>query len=325
MIKIGQKFRPFSLSPGTFFQIPGSHLFCRIFPSLIQILDKNNNVLNQLDVEVSCNNFFCVMQDLHKIGVKVFIGNVRYWISNKGIIRRGKALSQKNLFSSEFLSLGVNKKLDWEMIYRRKNLLEILPLWFRLGILTPKVNLTEDEKKSENFLLFSSITKDFFSYSKDQQYQLLHKLFFSCFPFNLVPQQQNIYLPKIHQKDFFEQKSLPLFLVREGASFIKSLFIKIENNIFYIFPCLLQQFHSGRFINISCGSLGSIDLKWSKKMIKKIIFRSYQEGIINFLFPKKIVKFRLTNLESKEKKILLTSSFIEIKSKTTYVLDCFQK
>lgn len=325
MIKIEQRLQPFSVSPGTLFQIPGSCLFCRIFPSLIQILDNKCLVVNEFFLDKNYDGIFCVMQDLHKIGVKVFIGKERYWISNQGMIKKGKALSQRNFFSSEFLSLGMNKKLDWEMIYRRKSLLEILPLWFRLGVLTPEINLTQDEKESENFLLFSSVIKNFFSQEKDKQYQVLKNLFFSCFPFNLVPQQQNIYFPKPHQSTSIGKKGYPLFLLREGAFFIRSLFIRIDRNIFNILPCLLKQFHSGRFINISCNDLGSIDLKWSKKMIKKIVFRSYKEGVINFIFPKNVNKFRLTNLENKEKKVLLSSSSMEIKSRNTYVLDCFQK
>lgn len=325
MIKIEQKLQPFSIFPGTFFQIPGSGLFCQIFHSLIQILDSSYNIIDQVFIEPSEDRFFCAMQDLHKIGVKIFLGKKRYWISSQGVIGEGSLRSQKASFSFEFLSLGINKKLEWEMIYRRKNLLEILPIWFRLGLLTPETSLSAEEKKSENFLLFSSICKEFFNQNKDKQYQLLEKLIFSCFSFNLVPQQQCIRRPNHNRININEQKKIPLFFLWKGSLFIKSLFIKIEGNTFYILPCLLKQFHSGRLINISCGSIGFIDLKWSKKTIKQVVFRSLHDGEVNFIFSKEIFKFRLTVLDCKKKYSVLVGSPIEIKSNNTYVLDCFQK
>lgn len=325
MIKIEQKLQPFSIFPGTFFQIPGSGLFCRIFHSLIQVMDSSHNIIDQVVPEPSEDKFFCVMQDLHKIGIKIFLGKKRYGISSQGVIREGSLRSRKAYFSFEFLSLGINKKLDWEMIYRRKNLLEILPIWFRLGLLTPKTSLTAEEKKSENFLLFSSVCEEFFNHNKEKQYQLLEKLFFSCFSFNLVPRHQHTCRPNHNRINRSEQEKIPLFFLWKGALFIKSLFIKIEDNTFYILPCLLKQFHSGRLINIPCGSLGSMNLKWSKKTIKQIIFRSLHDGKVNFVFSKEIFKFRLTVLECKKRYSVLVGSSIEIKSNNTYVLDCFQK
>lgn len=337
-IKIAERLSPFSHLLGTFCVLPRSALRLQIFPALIIVDDLSHaepkriaeitvpvkgpikEFTVQLDLEKGVihvwgeclQGYFRYMifaqQDPFQIGFQLIKG-LSYWSPDLSKIQVG---NYKNLsVLTERLSLGNHKSQDWEGVKRRANLVEIFPSWLRLGQLveTPE---NVDDGGSATLLKACEIS------SKMEVYDSFLNLFKVAFEGILSPSLDDVH----HQGwDFTPPRhSLsPLILLSRGAKAIRSLFLRCHQNEIFVLPNLPPQFHCGRYLQVQCGDLGLLDLEWTKKMIRCMVFHAKKDIEINFHFPKEIKKFRLNGDEYQSEQL------IAVKEGETYVFDRFQK
>jgi hypothetical protein len=347
-IKIAERLRIFSHRPGTYCLLPGTALRLQIFPALIRIEDLSNHPPKpvtelKLNIEGPVEDF-TVLLDLEKGYVKVWghgsNGFFRYKIvatqdSNLWALSVEKG-QVSELVSSKFsdskalyippltdrLSLGNHKSQDWDMVIRRQNLEEIFPAWLRLGQLLPKQTSSSFEGTA-HFLELCQKAKE----NKDRLplLQPFLYLFMTGFQNLLSPrltdeQHQGFDMPSVNPKSSLS----PLVLLTEGAKIIRSLFVEETAQGIAILPALPIQFHHGRFIQVKCQG-GRIDLEWTKKSIRRLIFYAEETSSLKFLFSKEIRQFRFRKGDGDRGCFLTSQSAIEVEKEKIYYLDNFQK
>lgn len=113
MIKIATKLRPFSHTFGSKCLIPGTDTIVEAFPNLLRIGTE--------EIPIDISSGFTLQQDLMRNCVWVFGKNFR------------KRIDGVSLSEIEKLSLGSHKSQDWDMVLRRMDMAEILPVLYDLG------------------------------------------------------------------------------------------------------------------------------------------------------------------------------------------------
>lgn len=332
-IKIAERLRPFSQTPGTYCILPGTVLRLQIFPALLlvhEVTGVKPKLIAEIPVPVKGPvKGFTVQLDLEKGAIHVWgeglQGYFRYRILRgkdplQLVLRVEKGLSnwnqqdlQQNLqiHSTERLSLGNHKSQDWEMVKRREDLTEILPVWLRLGQLTT----SPQDLSYEGTAALLKVCKEA---SKMEVYEAFIHVFKTAFDGILSPRL----VDDQHQGFEFSlasEKLSPLILLTEGAKIIRSLFIRSEGNDIHILPRLPPQFHCGRFLQAQCDSLGRVDFEWTKKMMRRMVFYAESTGIIKLHFPKDIEQFRLDG------QFIQVGQPIEVEQGRRYIFDRFQK
>ncbi len=199
----------------------------------------------------------------------------------------------------ERLSFGVTKKADWALVNRRIILAEILPFWFRLGQMIPTVL----PHSSGSACLFDHIQEALTQQNSLRLASAMRHLFQVGFEGLLSPtlidnMHQGFSLPE----DQIESAHSPLLLLTKGAQMIKQMLVAVNicaqddtnpNAAIDILPCLLPELHAGRYCDVQLGSIGRLDLEWTKKQTRRIIFHSAKEQTLTFNFQKDLKSFRL--------------------------------
>jgi len=236
-ITIAQKLCPFSHRKKVGCVLPGVGTELEIYPALIRFIDGEEQ---PLDIQGPVERF-TVEQDLEK-------GEVRlYGFAKSGYYKHTIAGKPP---TKERLSLGSHKTQDWELIQRRNDPKEILPLWHKLGISLPDVKVPVGGTAT---LL-----------EKCTDLASLMELYHIAFEGMLVPRledsfHQGVTLPPI------ESVGSPLALLTEGAKKIRNLFFSQEGSQLHILPHLPKELHAGRMVQIASPSIGTLDFEWSKK------------------------------------------------------------
>jgi len=239
-------------------------------------------------------------------------------IGKKGI--RSRLLAKTKSFhplKGEKLHFGVHKKQLIERIFERNELTETLPLWFQLAQAFPPV-------KDQKVALFDHLEK----LKKQKNHDLIGKeltlLFCFLFPNRLVPKSEDILHFGFSWKFVTKRKDFAFLLLQKSKTFIRSLFIEEGKQSLHILPHLLPEFVFGRFDEVET-SLGSLDIRFSKKKPFSVSFQPKQTKAISLHFPKNIKSCRIR--ESKKQKgtrapLPLTILFEKEK---TYLIDRFEK
>ena len=334
-IKIAERLRPYSHRPGITFILPGSSLSMQVFPTLIRVADLKNVSVE----EIKLNNEgplkdFTVQQDLEKGCLRIWgngpSGFIRYRfhaVKDRFIIKMEKGhdklgpLAEGNSVysprSTDRLSLGMSKQQDWTMLSRRQDLAEIFPLWHRLGQLIPQI---ESEPVKYRTLL-GECRQAIQEATPDIVLDPFMNLFLAGFKEGLTP--------RLRDEDFHGfslpvcSSATPLVLLSEGAKMIRSLFVQWEDENISILPLLPSQFHCGRLIQVETG-WGTLDLEWTKKKVRRMIFRAEKTGRLNFHF-KKVKKYRLRHGNKDRGQFLKAGDFIEIQAGQIYWFDNFEQ
>lgn len=218
------------------------------------------------------------------------------------------------------LSLGCNKSQDSEMIMRRMDPKEIFPIWLKLGQLIPRFDTYLEEGTIH---LLNSCQQAILSCDKDQILPLFHQLLLTGFEGGLSPRltdssHQGIFLPLVTCKELS-----PLILLSKGAELIRQLFVQHHpDSKIHILPALPHDFHSGRLLHEEC-MLGLLDLEWSKKTVRRMIFNALQSGTVAFVFPKSVQNYRLRNEERDHGIVLQVGTTLEVKAGKSYLFDHF--
>lgn len=318
-IQIRARFRPFSHTPGTSCIIPRTNAILTAFPTRLEI--DQHEVLLPLKGPVKN---FTISQDLERDCVFVF-GSAKegYFklkitgektgfqieakkgpIQSVRIPKKIELVDEKNL---ERLSLGSHKAQDWDLVRRRKDLKEILPIFYFLAQKVPfaktatggTANLLKPPKERHNFE------------------EALSAFFDAGFSKLLVPRLfDDEYQGYVSE----EGKGDPFYLLQEGLKMVRSLFFKSDQNTLFFLPNLPISFDAGRMLNLEAPGIGRVDIEWSKKKLKKVILRASHSKEIILDLQKEIKTFRID-----KSSVCKRHSSINIIKNKTYFLDRFQK
>jgi hypothetical protein len=285
-ITIAERLRPFSHLPGTSCMIPWSSYKIQAFPALLIFEDLATSKKHEYQLDWKGPVFdFTLELDIEKGVVWVYgkteDGHRRICIEmqedgitiDKKWVVPGTKVAPHGL---ERLSLGVSKTLDWELVARRREMAEILPIWFRLGQMVAPLVGTPSLLKSCDKL---DVVKTYL------------KLFMTGFEGILSPRLSDTNHQGIVPEGLFSES--PLVLLTEGAKNIRSLFFKETDKSWEFLPCLSPEFHAGRFIEVTTEAGDKIDFEWSKKLLQKVIIDSAREGEILICLPKPLKSCRL--------------------------------
>ncbi len=359
-ITIAEKLKPYDHTPGISTILLGSAFSLTVFPALIRIFDLSSpgplliaEITSTIKGPVAD---FTVQQDLERGVVYVFgkasQGFFRYSIKTtsdgKGVFFDIEKAAFPLNFSKkdqplpiethgfllvlnsaditpykapvlDHLSLGNHKAQDWSLIKRRNDLKEIMPIWLKMGQLVPITDEVLWEgtasllKTCEEALKKGDITKVLEPFSN-----LFHIGFNGIMTPRLFDlQHQGFDLPAV------SPNSSPLLLLSYGAKLIRSLFIQFKGQTLNILPNLPVEFHTGRFLHVKLENVGIVDLEWSKKMIRRMIFFAETDGFIDIKWQKDIKRFRIT--ENLKAEVFEVNSPIKVEKGKIYYFDRFQK
>ncbi len=314
-ITIAERLRPFSHLPGASCVIPWSSFKVQAFPALLLFENLNTSEKHEykLDWKGPVKEFTLEL-DLEKGVVwvygKTLEGHRRICIEMQ---EAGIAIDKKLVVSEarllphpvERLSLGMSKKLDWELVLRRQEMAEILPIWFRLGQMVPS----------------SGITSLFQECDKLDVTDMYLKLFLIGFEGILAPRLSDT----THQGIVSEFPESPLVLLTEGAKYIRALFFKETAESWDFLPCLSPEFHAGRFVQLTTQAGDKIDFEWSKKLLQKVVIHSESDREIFMSLPKPLKSCRLrTSLKEKGSRHLMERPLRLLPNQKIF-LDRFEK
>jgi hypothetical protein len=193
----------------------------------------------------------------------------------------------------ERLSLGSFKAQDWELVQRRFDLKEIAPALFLLGQMVPH---TKEPKGGTANLLRTEL-------------DLFVRAAFSDL---LVPRLEDTQYQSLSGSD---GKGEPVGLLPATYQWIRSFLIEEKAPSLHILPHLPIDWDAGRAVGLRVG-VGEIDLEWSRRTLRRMVFRVERNCDVNFLFQKQIDSYRING---KRQEIQL------FEASKTYVFDRFQK
>lgn len=284
-IRIAQRFHPFSKEPGTCCLIPGTTYALQFFPTLIKVYDlAQSGWLLIREIPIESPSRFLVTMDLERGEVR--FGKEVMYIEGVTPVPCGHV---------ERLALGSHKKQEWELVRRRCDLAEILPIWFRLGQMVPQVatKLTGTAELLER--------------------GEFRKAFLAGFSGIMTPHLEDRMHYGYTEGD--AQESSPLVLLTEGYKRIRKLFL-VESDEIAILPELPTELHAGRMLGLKV-SAGELDLEWSKKFIRRMQLRAEIDGVVKFSFAKGVKRMRVNG------KVIGVDG-VEVEKGSVYQFDRFE-
>jgi hypothetical protein len=321
-ISIAERLKPFSHVPGASCVIPWSSYKVQAFPALL--IFENLTDFQKHEYRLSWKGpvlDFTLELDLEKGVVWVYGRTMEGYrricieMTDDGVSIDKKLMipgTKVNPHSLERLSLGVSKALDWELVSRRHEMVEIFPIWFRLGQMVLK---TGTAKVGTAALLQEC--------EKSEVADIYLKLFLAGFEGILCPRLSDTDHQGIVTEGHFSES--PLIVLTEGARYIRSLFFKETAESWSFLPCLSPEFHAGRFLQLETKIGDKIDFEWSKKLLQKVIIHSASEREILICLPKPLKSCRLrTSLKGKGSRHSMEKPLI-LASRQALFLDRFEK
>lgn len=237
------------------------------------------------------------------------------------ILKVNLNLEDKNRFTLiERLSLGNHKLQDAEKIRGRLSMQEIFPWWLKLGSLIPACSF------SQNFgslALLQECEQVVMQGKKQEILDHFKKLYTVGLESLLYPRLQDTQFqgydltPHSHRCT-----DSPLPILYKGASLIRTLFFKQENTSCYFLPLLPVEFHCGRYINIGLKE-GILSFEWTKRCIRRLVFKASQTCVLDFHFPKEIKSFRMRRILKEKGQRMIKNQPLFIEANHTFYLDNF--
>lgn len=189
------------------------------------------------------------------------------------------------------LSLGVHKKQDWELVKRRRDLTEILPIWHAVSQMIPELEQADLPEYSDFLALFEG-----------------------AFHGILVPHSRD----PLHLGVLKEEIQSPLYFLRESQKGIERLFVEKKGEELLILPQLYPSFHAGRILNLQIEDL-TLDLEWTKKRLRRMIIRPSKDQTLHLFLFKGLKGFRMNG------KRYTSKEFFKLEADNNYYFDCFEK
>lgn len=356
-IKITSRFKPLTHSFGVPLILPGSPFALKIYPQQLLIEDLRRcteigRLKNHLKGPIKD---FTVLQNLDQGAIEVwgftpqgyFGYRIKALEACQGMVisplsqakepldweatgEWNAAVEQKNCFFSrdpsfrktveatnerEILHLGNNKQQDWDLIQRRSDLTEILPIWYLLGQWSP------EERMGEQPSLFSLCAASIESGHHDRIASRFTDLYQAAFTGMLCPQlwdthYQGFALPPIDAES-------PLALLSEGTQLIRRLFVRQNGPEVALLPALPPQFHCGRMKNVKLPGIGTCDLEWTKKTIRRLVLRASENVEIFLKVQSQVHQYRMRTKEGLCGVVCNASDRLPLKAGYTYLMDHF--
>ena len=219
----------------------------------------------------------------------------------------------------ERLFLGNSKHKDWDLIRKRRDLTEILPLWFALGQMAPAFP-SEDGPVID---LLSQAEKRVLAKDRSVNEELLN-LYLAGFSGGLVPRSLDLEFQGILPLSSSIDMSA-VTLLKRGATLIRSLFFQEQESSYYILPCLPSQFVSGKMLGIKTENGCKIDLEWTKHKMRRMTVLVEKEGSFQAVFPSEIKECRLKMSFKDRGRILKNGEVILVAPGQRLWIDRFQK
>lgn len=269
-LTVRHRFLPYSHLPGTRAIIPGTPYVVEVFPALIRVAMGDKVHSFPVDVKGPVDRF-TVCQDLEKGRILVTgegIGAIEI-VHREGFLHVGPHRIP-SLFapwvnpSMEKIHLGANKALDWELVMRRKEPLEYLPVLYQLAQWTPPA--TAPLQGTAKLLG-----------PKEEE---LSSFFLAAFSSLLVPSFSDL----LHQGIIAEESGLqgdPTALLSSFQSLFRSLFFVHERGHISLLPSLPPRFVAGRFVQIPFEG-GSLSFDWRKKSVRRAELSIYEPTQLSF-------------------------------------------
>lgn len=343
-IEITDRLMSFSHTPGHLFMVPGSFWKVAAFPTaLVFYGPAGEKIEYHLNLEGPIDPF-TVEQDLETKTVRIYGQSSKGYFRSKVFLRgkslfllwekmpesgvlvqgqtvhRGeeievcKVVTTSEKLVEERLFLGASKKKDCDQMRRRKDLREILPLWYGLGSITPREG--EGPLESELAFLKEAIQRK----DKPKIESLFSQTYLAHFSSGLVPRKED----EERQGLFAVQPSD--FLLQEGASCIRSLFLQERGDEIHVLPCVPSLFVCGKLVHACMAGGGSIDLEWTKGRLRRMHVLVEKDQNIKLRFSSEIDGFRLKrSLKDRGREIEGNLLEISVKSGDALWLDRFQK
>ncbi len=322
-ITIAQRYRPFSHTEGASSIIPLSDWVVTAYPTRLEFSDFFGAVkvvelpikgpmkgftLEQ-DLERQICRFFGVSQEGY-FEIHLFVDQEDNFLMMKwarGAEKKGEKVRlvelsppQATLKFRERISLGSSKKQDVDLMWRRAELVEILPI---LYVLSQNVRFPSDQKLTH------------LPQNEEQFSQFIKVGFDSIF----VPKRNDERFLGIFCETIPETGS-PLQRLKEFGQAFRSLFITEEEGKIALLPKLPKTFLSGRFLGAKIDG-AKIDFEWRKGELRSVIISPEKDGTISFIWPDEIRAFRIDKREGIKPKALQ----IVLKAGKKTVIDKFQK
>ncbi len=316
-IDIALKLHPFSHRAGIRCLIPFTTWEVQVFPAKLFFRNFVNSHTEELALPISGPvKGFTVLLHLEKERIEIFgkgaKGYFRYFLTGEGIsFVKDKHialpfLKKESLPSNPLrLSLGVHKKQDWEFVQRRADLAEIFPFWVRLAQVIPQSPLPK--KPVGTMTLIEEGKLDLFFQAGFQG--------ILCPRFN-----DEHHLGLIHDTEI---EASPLGLLHLGATHIRRLFFQEEGDRLIFLPRLPKELHAGRITHILTEQGDRIDMEWSKKALKKVIFCPRSSRSIKLVLQAKLRFFRLRKSARQKGLTVKRDQEIDLEKGKTIYLDRF--
>ena len=274
-----KKLTAFSHSPGAKALLPGTAWVVTGYPTRIALehLETKQAHFWDLDHTGPVENFTLEL-DLEKGQVSVFgtapEGHFRHILrAEKGEITCTNLKPYKADVApwkkpASRLTLGSAKKPDWDLVTRRGDLCEILPLWYALGQGLPATGKPFDKTA-----------------------------FYTHFQVHF----RGILVPQLHD-DLFQGITTngeidPLSLLSDGARAIPSLFTHFDGKALSLLKHVPKEFHAGRLTALPLSDTLTLDLTWSKKKLRTATFHATTPQTLTLDIP--FTSFRMNGAMQK--------------------------
>ena len=360
MIQIAQRLHPFSHIPGAICPLPKSNWSIQAFPTrlVFRHLTKQQEIeLNiqctgpmsdftlQLDLEKGAVVFFGAPKEGYfrilitrepdgialffdrafSSGVSLLVGNQKPVCSfrekEKYLIQLPKE-HPEIIISKERLSFGMHKSQDWDMVSRRSDLKEIFPVWLRLGSVIPEQKFKENRG---TLLLLDECRKLLNERQKTEIFPAFQKLFWAAFSGIMFPRLRDTqFQGLVLSEEPVPEHLSPLLLLQEAAVLVRALFYQEAGDEIAFLPCLPPECHAGRFISIAVKGGDEIHMEWSKKLLRRIIWRPASDRKVSLLLQKPIRRLRIRSSSKERGKVIDKSHPIELQQGESYLFDNFE-
>lgn len=344
-ISILKKYILFSNKPGTKLLVPSTSFMVALFPTRILLEDLESKASKEiiidtqgpidkfevrLDLEKNRIEFsgksslgffrFHIFQENNSIHLLLKKGPLKgFCLNDSTVIKPNEPLTLiHNIKTSvkpfEKLSLGSHKALELSKIEDRKDLKELVPILFSLY---QKIH-SSSKSHREGTAKLLDFPKE--KVALEKQFLALYAYGFN----GIVPTLTDNYQGYVSSSEKVSNDASPLVLLKEFGKKVRSLFIRQENNTFYLLETLLRPFASGRMINIDT-DYGIFNLQWSEKTLRKVIFQSKVDDQIAIVPQKQVKSFRLKTSRKDKGITLKPRDLFSIKKNQTVYLDRFER
>ncbi|HRW58264.1 MAG TPA: hypothetical protein P5048_01450 [Chlamydiales bacterium] len=363
MIQLNDRYTYFSHRYGEKLMLPGTELALEVYPTKIiisplmrkeekfeihfdflgpmkgftifQNLDKNYIEING-HIRMGHFRFRIVAKEegIDLMAVKMPAGELKFSFISKvssikqicGFMHAKETLFVPWKFATKFeksiskISFGVFKQKDVSMMQRRFLLTEYLPYWHLLSQKVPFFTSTiEGTAKFLDQCIPLICMKN-----KKKIEDLLELTLRSGFSTFLMPRLLDEEYQGILVDQKVSKKAHPTILFEYGKKIIESLFLYTEPEKVFVLTCMPPSISHGKAINLKT-EYGTFDVEFSKKFLKKLVFRPSYDCSFVFKLQSKIKSFRMKESRKEFGTTLHSNDKISFVKGRKYFFDKFQK